>query len=192
MASPSLIRSTSILSRGKQSTYNPLEISLSDVVSRTKGYPVVISENRTSVISKTTQRKVCHLCLDVVYFVSSDDPSLIHCCFVLIHDLDGQYIDLVINPERFTGYAGDSAHNVWRAIYEENCFGLSEASMSTSAKTGTSSRSDRLEAFSGGGGFGFSKLSEGWGTEMVKGGSRSEEMCEEKKVYYRVISGEYA
>ncbi len=37
--------------------------------------------------------------------------------------------------------------------------------------------------------FGFSKLSEGWGTEM-KFGKREDELCEEKKVYYRVISGE--
>lgn len=39
-------------------------------------------------------------------------------------------------------------------------------------------------------GWGFSKLSEGWGTEMVK--SSSAETCEEKKLYYRVISGLHA
>ena len=91
---------------------------------------------------------------------------------------DGQYIDLTINPERFTGYAGDSAHHVWRAIYEENCFGLSEASMDAAAAV--ASQSGRL---------GFSKLSEGWGTEMVQSLKTEDEMCEEKKVYYRVISG---
>ena len=32
------------------------------------------------------------------------------------------YVDLVKNPERFTGYAGDSARRVWQAIYEQNCF----------------------------------------------------------------------
>lgn len=32
------------------------------------------------------------------------------------------YVDLSINPERFTGYAGHSAHRVWEAIYKENCF----------------------------------------------------------------------
>ena len=36
------------------------------------------------------------------------------------HDL--QYVDLLKNPERFTGYSGESAHRIWRAIYEENCF----------------------------------------------------------------------
>merc|ERR1712131_523866 len=32
------------------------------------------------------------------------------------------FIDLLKNPERFTGYDGEAAHKVWRAIYEENCF----------------------------------------------------------------------
>ena len=36
--------------------------------------------------------------------------------------LEGVYVDLVENPEAFTGYAGPSAHQVWKAIYEENCF----------------------------------------------------------------------
>lgn len=32
-----------------------------------------------------------------------------------------QVINLVENPERYTGYAGESAANVWSAIYNENC-----------------------------------------------------------------------
>lgn len=35
----------------------------------------------------------------------------------------GVYVNLLQNPERFTGYAGPSAQRVWRAIKEENCFG---------------------------------------------------------------------
>ena len=35
---------------------------------------------------------------------------------------DCGYVDLTINPERFTGYSGEAAHRIWRAIYEENCF----------------------------------------------------------------------
>ena len=35
---------------------------------------------------------------------------------------DCDYVDLTLNPERFTGYEGEGAHKVWRAIYEENCF----------------------------------------------------------------------
>ncbi|XP_065833144.1 ERO1-like protein beta isoform X2 [Oscarella lobularis] len=32
------------------------------------------------------------------------------------------YVDLLKNPERYTGYAGASPRRVWRSIYEENCF----------------------------------------------------------------------
>lgn len=34
----------------------------------------------------------------------------------------GDYVSLIDNPERFTGYAGEGAHQVWDAIYRENCF----------------------------------------------------------------------
>ncbi|KAI8826710.1 uncharacterized protein EV422DRAFT_552090 [Fimicolochytrium jonesii] len=36
---------------------------------------------------------------------------------------DGSYVDLIKNPERFTGYSGESPERIWRAIYQENCFG---------------------------------------------------------------------
>lgn len=32
------------------------------------------------------------------------------------------YVNLVDNPERFTGYGGNQSFDVWRAIYAENCF----------------------------------------------------------------------
>ncbi|XP_059484734.1 ero1-like protein isoform X2 [Neocloeon triangulifer] len=32
------------------------------------------------------------------------------------------YVDLSLNPERYTGYKGDSAHRIWHSIYRENCF----------------------------------------------------------------------
>ena len=31
-------------------------------------------------------------------------------------------VDLRINPEQYTGYSGQSADKVWRAIHEDNCF----------------------------------------------------------------------
>ena len=33
-----------------------------------------------------------------------------------------EYVDLLRNPEKFTGYAGFSAQRVWNNIYKENCF----------------------------------------------------------------------
>ncbi|KAK0424815.1 hypothetical protein QR680_008866 [Steinernema hermaphroditum] len=35
---------------------------------------------------------------------------------------DARYYDMAKNPERYTGYSGNSAWKVWKAIYEENCF----------------------------------------------------------------------
>ncbi|KAL3872856.1 hypothetical protein ACJMK2_036043 [Sinanodonta woodiana] len=35
---------------------------------------------------------------------------------------DSQYVDLLLNPERYTGYKGASTHRIWRSIYDENCF----------------------------------------------------------------------
>ncbi|ORY01399.1 endoplasmic reticulum oxidoreductin 1 [Basidiobolus meristosporus CBS 931.73] len=35
---------------------------------------------------------------------------------------DGIFVDLIKNPERFTGFAGPPARKIWQAVYEENCF----------------------------------------------------------------------
>ncbi|XP_014676525.1 PREDICTED: ERO1-like protein beta [Priapulus caudatus] len=37
-------------------------------------------------------------------------------------ETSGEYVDLLLNPERYTGYRGASALRIWRTIYEENCF----------------------------------------------------------------------
>nr|CAG4636867.1 EOG090X03A4 [Ceriodaphnia reticulata] len=35
---------------------------------------------------------------------------------------DSVFVDLLLNPERYTGYKGPSAQRIWKTIYEENCF----------------------------------------------------------------------
>lgn len=51
------------------------------------------------------------------------DESKNDFCDIHSETCDGcDYIDLTINPERFTGYSGEASRRVWRAIYEENCF----------------------------------------------------------------------
>uniref|UniRef100_A0A8C2HCJ3 ERO1-like protein alpha n=1 Tax=Cyprinus carpio TaxID=7962 RepID=A0A8C2HCJ3_CYPCA len=45
--------------------------------------------------------------------------------FCMLDDEDSpesQYVDLLLNPERFTGYRGPEAWRIWNSIYEENCF----------------------------------------------------------------------
>lgn len=118
-------------------------------------------------------------------YIDSESPSS-----------EGQYVDLMLNPERFTGYAGESAHKVWRAIYEENCFGLTE-------KVGIEYDADG--SLDGGAGRGVTELKgglggqnswteprkqQGFGTDMRRRAARDEE-CLEKRIYYRIISGKY-
>ena len=39
-----------------------------------------------------------------------------------MYDGDEEYVNLLDNPESFTNYSGVLSHNVWSAIYDENCF----------------------------------------------------------------------
>ncbi|CAH7686246.1 endoplasmic reticulum Oxidoreductin 1-domain-containing protein [Phakopsora pachyrhizi] len=82
----------------------------------------------------------------------------------------GVYVDLLANPERFTGYSGESAHRVWRAIYEENCFDIKEQPMKTPFAVPPPSPFAGLES---------KPLEE----------RQKEESCLEKRVYYRLLSG---
>jgi hypothetical protein len=43
-------------------------------------------------------------------------------------------VDLLKNPEQFTGYSGEPATKIWKAIYEENCFESKTEALSLSWK----------------------------------------------------------
>ena len=77
-----------------------------------------------------------------------------------ITPLDGVYIDLLKNPERFTGYSGESARRVWAAIYEQNCFQFIYGEHERVSKT--------------------------LGSPSLGG---VDSLCLEKRAFYRVISG---
>ncbi|KII73432.1 Ero1-like protein [Thelohanellus kitauei] len=61
--------------------------------------------------------------LKIINKISSDDRSI---DFVDIKDYleDAEYVDLIKNPERFTGYAGSGSTKVWHSIFQENCLQL--------------------------------------------------------------------
>jgi hypothetical protein len=84
---------------------------------------------------------------------------------------EGDYVDLSLNPERFTGYVGLSARRVWRAIYEENCFDESESSLSKMSQSGVVLPDTMAEV-------------------LYMDGEIPHDQCLEKRVYYKVISGE--
>jgi ERO1-like protein beta len=80
---------------------------------------------------------------------------------------NGVYVDLLKNPERFTGYDGEAAHRIWRSIYEENCFTLGAHHFHNKENPSASSPSSSVEhPFD-------VKLEE----------------CMEKRVFYKLISG---
>ncbi|CAI6331506.1 unnamed protein product [Periconia digitata] len=47
----------------------------------------------------------------------------------------GDYVSLVDNPERFTGYSGVGSQQVWEAIYRENCFSKPPKGVSSSVQS---------------------------------------------------------
>ncbi|KAI0108938.1 endoplasmic oxidoreductin [Nemania sp. FL0031] len=106
----------------------------------------------------------------------------------------GDYVSLVLNPERFTGFAGEGAKMVWDAIYRENCF--QKSSFPQSASLGTSSllqgpaaqdfrnvlhSAERQQLLV--------QHHQDPSTSFAQTGLENEDECLEKRVFYRVISG---
>jgi ERO1-like protein beta len=89
----------------------------------------------------------------------------------------GDYVSLVDNPERFTGYAG---RDVWDAIYRENCF-------SKGAPVTTVTDSGSFELFQARHDL----------RSVIQAGVPSSELalddeCLEKRVFHRLVSGMHA
>ena len=109
----------------------------------------------------------------------------------------GDYVSLVDNPERFTGYAGEGTKQVWDAIYRENCF--SKSSFPKSASLGTSKFAQRGPAANE-----LQSVIRERGRQqaleehqkhapntpfVAEDGLEHEDECLEKRVFYRVVSG---
>ncbi|CAO3692706.1 unnamed protein product [Rhizopus microsporus] len=123
--------------------------------------------------------------------------------FCLVDDnLDSDsvvYIDLTENPERFTGYAGASAARVWKAIYEENCFNivhrmtegcetcnnimnLGQPKLKTAKPVNPFAQVPKNKAQ-------LNQFLNDLAEESDGGEDSDDEVCLEKRVYYRLISG---
>ncbi|GLC54259.1 hypothetical protein PLESTB_000840700 [Pleodorina starrii] len=77
---------------------------------------------------------------------------------------DYQYVNLLINPERYTGYAGEHAHRIWNAIYSQSCFQQQQQPPSPSSPS----------------------------SSALAPPPSLEQLCPEKRVFYRLISGMHA
>ncbi|UNI23086.1 endoplasmic oxidoreductin-1 [Purpureocillium takamizusanense] len=111
----------------------------------------------------------------------------------------GDYVSLLRNPERFTGYSGEGAKQVWDAIYRENCF--QKSSFPRSADLGVSvwpagpaaldfkhvmdaaGRHAQLQA---------QRLQNPEVPFVANTGFEVDDECLEKRVFYRVVSGMHA
>lgn len=108
----------------------------------------------------------------------------------------GDYVSLLQNPERFTGYAGQGAQQVWSSIYRENCF--QKSSFPRHAALGQSTPAKGPAALD------FKQVIEAAGRQQLLEQSReqspntpfvantgleAEDECIEKRVFYRVVSG---
>nr|POE49420.1 endoplasmic reticulum oxidoreductin-1 [Quercus suber] len=113
----------------------------------------------------------------------------------------GDYVSLADNPERFTGYSGEGAHQVWEAIYRENCFTKSAKSEHSTDLSGLRApfvgslhkqaqaaqdlkqvikAHDRRQAIESG------------DSSIISNIEMEEDECIEKRVFYRIISGMHA
>ncbi|XP_072165028.1 ERO1-like protein beta [Diadema setosum] len=94
-----------------------------------------------------------------------DDAQLQFCEQEDEHSGDMEYVDLLLNPERYTGYKGSSPHRIWSSIYNENCFKPDIPDSHTSS---------------------YDKF---LNNKTLKASRFLKDMCLEKRVFYRLVSG---
>ncbi|ORX46341.1 endoplasmic reticulum oxidoreductin 1 [Hesseltinella vesiculosa] len=103
-------------------------------------------------------------------------------------DSDTVYVNLLDNPERFTGYSGESAWKVWKAIYEENCFNIVDK-MAEGCPTCAATNQHESQAI----GLAPAPSNKADLDTLLKDlaahPDNPNEVCLEKRVYYRLISG---
>ena len=114
----------------------------------------------------------------------------------------GDYVSLVDNEERFTGYSGAGARQVWEAIYRENCFSKPEQQAAPQSAVSPNSFGNPFQAQAAQDLRAVMKehnIQEGVKQAIAKGeetssidGLEFEEECIEKRVFYRVVSGMHA
>ncbi|KAK3054266.1 endoplasmic oxidoreductin-1 [Extremus antarcticus] len=102
----------------------------------------------------------------------------------------GDYVSLADNPERFTGYAGEGAHQVWSAIYRENCFSRPATTEKSQPVSGLLSPAPDFSQNQAQAAMDFRQV-----MKAQRPSDRLEpedDECLEKRVFYRVISGMHA
>ncbi|XP_022378872.1 ERO1-like protein alpha isoform X1 [Enhydra lutris kenyoni] len=105
----------------------------------------------------------------VLQWTKHDDSSDNFCEADDIQSPDAEYVDLLLNPERYTGYKGPDAWKIWNVIYEENCFKPQTIKRPLNPLASGQGKSEENTFYS-------------W----------LEGLCVEKRAFYRLISGLHA
>lgn len=88
------------------------------------------------------------------------------------HQDDAVYLDLTLNPERFSGYGGEEAGRIWSLIYQENCFNDIDITP--------------IPRFTNK----YLRLLTSWSRKLQHNLSPViDDQCLEKRVFYRLVSG---
>lgn len=110
----------------------------------------------------------------------------------------GDYVSLIRNPERFTGYAGEGARQVWDAVYRENCFQKSSfprsanLGMSFNPNPATQDFKQVLNAAGRQAQLAAQRVQHPNVPFVANTGFEVDDECLEKRVFYRVMSGMHA
>nr|XP_055145333.1 ERO1-like protein alpha isoform X10 [Symphalangus syndactylus] len=105
----------------------------------------------------------------VLQWTKHDDSSDNFCEADDIQSPEAEYVDLLLNPERYTGYKGPDAWKIWNVIYEENCFKPQTIKRPLNPLASGQGKSEENTFYS-------------W----------LEGLCVEKRAFYRLISGLHA
>ncbi|POS83778.1 hypothetical protein EPUL_003751, partial [Erysiphe pulchra] len=98
----------------------------------------------------------------------------------------GDYVSLVDNPERFTGYAGEGTRQIWDAIYRENCFSTIPYSVPEYLNQQQRMAANKLGSIFKNQGLYKNQKQTLFRTSHSFG---YENECLEKRVFYRIVSG---
>ncbi|KAI9866647.1 MAG: endoplasmic oxidoreductin-1 [Trichoglossum hirsutum] len=109
----------------------------------------------------------------------------------------GDYVSLLNNPERFTGYDGLSSRQVWQSIYRENCFSkaqpLGPGHPGTSPVPNPLGQQAAIDLLSVMKEHGRQQaLAKGGGAQPSDESLEFDDGCLEKRVFHRIISGMHA
>ncbi|KAH0539091.1 hypothetical protein FGG08_004329 [Glutinoglossum americanum] len=109
----------------------------------------------------------------------------------------GDYVSLLNNPERFTGYDGLGSKQVWQSIYRENCFYKAQPAihgvLDTSSAPNPAGQQAAIDLLSVMKEHGRQRaLAKSGGAQPADESLEFDDGCLEKRVFYRIISGMHA